>query len=385
MTHLPPGTSRRVVCRALLLGGAAVVAGCDTTESPGPAGTGGMQEARPVPAVDGVVAAFGQHRVVAIGETHGSLDLHDFLLTLVRDARFAAAAQVVAVEVGSSAQPAIDAYLDHRLGDDALLAALRDGIYSDSGAADPRTVDLYRAVRDANSNRKPEHRTRIRAADAPLSWRRVPASDTLDKDRETAMADVIRTSVLDRRRRVLWVVGGAHLAKGAARGILEGHLDQSIYTLSLYTGFGKQTRQLERRTAGWPVPSVIPIPGTWLSQVAELGNPNGPTDVMVPVAPSEAAEPPPGSAPPAPPGLPAALLSPSELDALLFLGRCGALRAMLPPHTGSSGAVATVRRCELIPSRDSSRSMDRRASSRTPGSASHSSRLASSHAPPSTA
>ncbi|WP_157548289.1 hypothetical protein [Micromonospora sp. ATCC 39149] len=320
--------SRRAMCRALLLGSAGLVAGCSTPQPAAPPGS--TAEPRAVPAVDGIVAALRDHPVVAIGETHGSLELHDFLLTLIRDARFAAAAQVVAVEVGATAQPAIDAYLDRRLGDKALLATLRNSIFSDSGAADPRTVDLYRTVRDANADREPHHRTRILAADAPLSWQQVPASDTVDKDREAAMAAVIGAGALDQRQRVLWVVGGAHLATQAARGALERHAGQPIYTLSLYTGFGRRTQELEGRTAAWPVPAVVPTRGTWLTGVDQLGNPGAPGDVMQPVdPPARGTQPLPGT------GLPTQPVQPTlaDVDALLFLGRCGGLRPMLPPRS----------------------------------------------------
>jgi hypothetical protein len=257
------------------------VAACEGEDATVPSGD--PDEPRPVEAVRGIVAAFGRRPIVAIGETHGNLQLHEFAVRLVRDRRLRAVTTTIAVEVSSSAQEVIDAYVDGRVIDDArLLDTLRDSIFSETGGADPRELDLYRAVRDANRAAPAAERLRVLATDAPLSWRRITRpGDLAAIDRETAMARILDENVVARGRTALWIVGASHLrpglfpalpsgdatdgnAPGMARGLLERRRPHSVYEIRFYTGFGDRTAELERRMRRWPVPSVVRADRGWL-------------------------------------------------------------------------------------------------------------------------
>ena len=131
------------------------------------------------PAVEAIVTAVREHPIVAIGETHGSADLRAFLVGLSRDRSFREVTDTIAVEVSSSAQATIDAFLDGSADDHTLLDALRDGIFSETGAADPRSIELYQAIRDANRDSDATHQLRVLAVDAPLSWAKVDAAADL--------------------------------------------------------------------------------------------------------------------------------------------------------------------------------------------------------------
>lgn len=291
----------------------------------------------PVDAVAGIVAALGRRPIVAIGETHGIAQLHEFLVRLVRDPRLRTATTTVAVEVSSSAQPAIDAYVDGRLADGSrLLHALRDGIFSETGGADPRELDLYRAVRDANRTAPPGERLRILATDAPLSWARITRpGDLAAIDRETAMARILADDVLARGRTALWIVGGSHLmpgvfparpsagpldgnAPGMARGLLEQRHPHTVHEIRFHTGFGERTAELERPMAGWPVPAVVAADRGRL-RAALAGGPDGGGDVL-------------GAGGGASPDLDSSH-SDTSPAALLYLGTCASLTPLVPDLT----------------------------------------------------
>ncbi len=315
------------------------------------------------PAIEAIVDALRGHAVVAIGETHGSADLRAFLVELSRDRSFREATHTIAVEVSTSAQETIDAYLAGSVDDRTLLAALRDGIFSETGAADIRILELYQAVRDVNRNSDASHQLRVLAVDAPLSWATVDAAaDLAAIDRERAMASTL-TGVLNRGEHALWVVGASHLTttetppppgpssapgllpSANARGLLEQSHPGSVSAIALYSGFGPQTAELEPRLPVSVVPGVLSISGTWVAGLpsSAQGSPNAPGQVLVPVAGADSG----GSIPalpsgPPPPrqGLPASMPLPAvparigdSFDGLLYLGKCNELRADIPPRT----------------------------------------------------
>ena len=318
----------------VLAGLAAVVGACGGSPDEGDAPASiATAEPRVVDAVDGLAAAFDGHQIVAIGETHGNRQLAAFLQELVGDKRIRSRTHILAVEVGRTAQPAIDAYLAGHAHDEDLLAALRDATFSDTGAADPATVELYRAVRDANAASGLEP-WRILAVDSALSWDSVRDPGDLESfDREADMAAHLG-KVIDDDETALWVVGGAHLTPGSfavpdratpvgsARGLLDTTHPGATYVTILYTGFGRRTTQLESRLGSVRSPSVLEIAGSWLADIddLELGPPGAPGDVMTGSGP--------GREPPGPL---------AGVDGLLYLGPCDSLDADVAPAATFTG------------------------------------------------
>jgi hypothetical protein len=342
-----------LLCLSLASAVAVPLTACGGEDAPGPSGD--PDEPRPVGAVGGIVAAFGRRPIVAIGETHGNTQLHEFAVRLVQDRRLRAVTRTIAVEVSSSAQDVIDAYVDERGVDDTrLLDALRDSIFSETGGADPRELDLYRAVRDANRAAPAAERLRVLATDAPLSWKRITGPGGLAAiDRESAMARSLDENVLAHGRTALWIVGASHLrpgrfpvrpsgdaggnattdgnAPGMARGLLEARRPHSVYEIRFYTGFGERTTELEPRMQGWPVPSMVGSDRGWLrtALAGELGG-----DLLTGGgAPSDAVT---GGGAPPDPGLDSGLDttgSDASPAALLYLGTWNSLTPLVPdPH-----------------------------------------------------
>ena len=322
---------------------------------------------RVVGAIEGIARAFEDHSVVAVGETHGSEQLHEFLLEAIQDRRVRTSTRTLAVEVGSAAQGEIDRYLAGERTDAALLAALRDATFSETGAADPRSVELYRAIRDAN--RDSDRPWRVVAVDSPLSWQKVRASDDLSRlDREADMAAGL-SQLVDDGETVLWVVGGAHLRTGtflvptepregapldsthlpagaddeaedspadvysvarpsgseetvqvgSARALFELEHPGQIFVVELYTGFRHRTAELESRLGSVPPSSLVMIEGSWLAHEQDLGlgAPNAPGDILT-GSPGDSES---------PADTPSAL---AGIHALLYLGDCNSLTAREP-------------------------------------------------------
>jgi hypothetical protein len=354
---------RRLAATAALA--ALVLPACDSDTTPRDADDG----PRVVGAFEGIARAFVDHPVVAVGETHGSEQLHEFLLEAIQDRRVRTRTRTLAVEVGSSAQGEIDRYLAGESTDAALLAALRDATFSETGAADPRSVELYRAIRDAN--RDSDQPWRVVAVDSPLSWQEVRASDDLSKfDREADMATGL-SELVDNGETVLWVVGGAHLHAGtflasteprddapldsahlpagaddapedsivdvssvtrpsgseqsvqvgSARALFELEHPGQIFVVELYTGFRHRTAELEARLGPVSPSSLVMIEGSWLAREQDLGlgAPNAPGDILT-GSPGDRES---------PAGTPSAL---AGIHALLYLGDCDSLTAREPSN-----------------------------------------------------
>jgi hypothetical protein len=332
-------------------------------------------------AFEGIAGAFDDHSVVAIGETHGSQELYEFLLEAIRDRRVRSQTRTLAVEVGASAQEEIDRYLAGQSSDAALLAALRDSTFSETGAADPRSVELYRAIRDAN--RGSDEPWRVVAVDSPLSWQEVHASEDLSRfDREADMARGL-SELVEQGETVLWVVGGAHLRPGtfevpgqpqegepqegepldrtdlpagtpdeaedstidlnpvgepadagstvqvgSARALFELEHPGQVFAVELYTGFGERTAELEARLGSVSSRGLVMIDGSWLAeeQDLQLGAPNAPGDVIT-GSPDDSESS--GDTPSALAGI----------HALLYLGDCNSLAAREPSSDAFADAT----------------------------------------------
>jgi hypothetical protein len=96
-------------------------------------------------------------------------------------------------------------------------------------------------------------------------------------DRDRTIADVIETEVLARHRKALMPFGILHVRHGgSAARIIESKHPGAIYVVAHYMGFGAMTplarynALLEERVASWPVPSVVPIAGSWLADLGSM-------------------------------------------------------------------------------------------------------------------
>jgi hypothetical protein len=115
------------------------------------------------PAIDGLLAAFEKHPLVALGDDHGSAQEEDFYAALIRDPRFAHEVGNVVVEFGGAAhQDTIDRYVQ---GEDVPYAELQK-VWTDVVGWVPTVISLgymnfYAQVRETNLKLPPELRIRV--------------------------------------------------------------------------------------------------------------------------------------------------------------------------------------------------------------------------------
>lgn len=222
--------------------------------------------------------------VVAFLETHGAADQHEFLRALVADPEFGRHVDDIVVEFGSARyQVTIDRYVRGERVPAASLSRVWSRTTQTSGVwGHPIYQRFFTAVRAANAGRPPAERVRVLLGDPPIDWRRIrrstcprrPNPACLDYwiSRRTAhYAGVVLAKVLARGRRALVIAGAFHLVRPPSggvqneTGIIERRHPGSVFTVKPHEAFGgSDGAELERRLAGWPVPSLAVSRGTWL-------------------------------------------------------------------------------------------------------------------------
>jgi hypothetical protein len=232
--------------------------------------------ARPKPAVPrnaitAILDAFKTHAVVALGEgPHGNQQGHAFRLALVRDPRFAVTVNDIMVEFGSGKyQPLIDRFM---AGESVPRDQLRR-VWQDTSVAGPvweRPIyeEFFGAVRALNITLPEARRVRVLLGDAPIEWDQVKRRADLVKwgmAKDRYAANVIKTEVLAKKRRVLIVYGDGHLqGRGFPEGSLTNVLERSpsetrVFTIS--SAFTDLAR-MQPDVAAWRAPSIATIRGT---------------------------------------------------------------------------------------------------------------------------
>lgn len=181
---------------------------------------GAMQDraprAAPLDPIPTIVEAFRTHHVVTLTDPHGNVQVQTFLLSLVRDPRFAEVANDIVIETASARyQDAIDRFVR---GDDVEPSVLRQAWENHTvvNSLGTQAEELIRAVRLVNASLTESKRLRVIAGDPPIDWDNIVSRRDHARWielRDTYPADIIRRQVLDRGRRALVVYGQGHLQR----------------------------------------------------------------------------------------------------------------------------------------------------------------------------
>ena len=179
-----------------------------------------MPAAVAIDPVDGIVAAFGSHDVVALteGAGHGHDQGHAFLVSLLEDPRLVGVVDDIVVEWGNSLyQDVIDRYTSGR---DVPFTELRQ-VWENT--TQPHTVwdspvfaAFFEAVRARNEAFPDGLHLRVLLGDPPVDWDEVSSPRDLalfSRERDAYPADLIRNEVVENGRRALVVYGGLHLIR----------------------------------------------------------------------------------------------------------------------------------------------------------------------------
>jgi hypothetical protein len=239
---------------------------------------------RPENAIGAVLAAFDTFRVVALGDAHGTKDLNDFVLTLIRHPRFARAANDIVVEcLNSRLQPLLDRFV---AGEDIPVgqaqALWRDQTHPPC-SVDDFHHDLIVLVRRINQGLPATRRLRIVAGEPSLDWpTTTPAvHQAFLAQRDAHAAEVLDDEVLAKGHRALVLYGLGHLFHGM-KPMLVGRSEMKYpgvtFVIAPYLGAldGAQCgaaaavngTSLDTLMAPWPVPSLARTHGTLFSVFA---------------------------------------------------------------------------------------------------------------------
>jgi hypothetical protein len=252
----------------------------ETAISQAPPSSNRARVPQPEPATAAILAAFDSFRIVALGDAHGTKDLNDFTLALVRDSRFTNAANDIVVEcLNSRLQPLLDRYV---AGEDIPLVQVR-ALWRDQ-THPPCSVDdfhqeLIELVRRINQGRTASRQLRILAGEPPLDW--PSTSPELHRaflaQRDAHAATVVETEVLARNRKALVLYGLGHLFHGMkqmAVGRYEVIYPGVTFVIAPYLGALDGTRcgapasisgtSLDALVASWPAPTLARTRGTLL-------------------------------------------------------------------------------------------------------------------------
>lgn len=235
----------------------------------------------PVPEepIGAILNAFRTHEIVALSDPHGNAQAQIFLLSLIRDSRFATAVNDIVIETASARyQDAIDRFVR---GDDVPGSALRkaweDHTVVNSGISG-QPEEMIRAVRRVNASLPDARKLRVIAGDPPIDWDNITSSQDHRRWielRDSYPADLIRRQVLDRGRRALVIYGQGHLQRRqivsnydmstwqaqTLASLLE--RDSGVRIFNAWTLLDTDT-ELPDGVALWRVPSLATMQGTTL-------------------------------------------------------------------------------------------------------------------------
>jgi hypothetical protein len=235
------------------------------------------RRAVPVNAIDGVLAAFETHTIVALPDAHGSDQAHAFLLSLIRDPRFVRAVDDIVVEFGNARyQDVADRFVrGEEVRYESLRLIWRNHTQPSISADFTHYEDFFRVVRAVNAASASEYKLRVLLGDPPIDW------DAIQKKgehlrwvemRDAYPAAVLQTEVIPKQRRALIVYGTAHLQRRNALANFEMEDWRSQTVVSLVERAGP-TRVFtiaganEEHATGWQPPALARIRGTTLGAV----------------------------------------------------------------------------------------------------------------------
>jgi hypothetical protein len=230
------------------------------------------------PAIDGILAGFQNHPLVAIGNYEDYAQEEDFYAALVRDPRFAREVGNVVVEFGAGEhQDIIDRYLN---GENVSFSDLRKVWTDIVGFNIPYAigyVNFFVTVRDVNRALPPSQRIHVWLGEPPIDWSKIKSKEEFVKyypQRDTHPIEIIEKEILAKNKKALIIYGDGHFyalkslpSPGFPRLLppLEQKHPGAIFIVQMYVGFSTKacTTNFEQSIQSWPTPALAaPIKGT---------------------------------------------------------------------------------------------------------------------------
>jgi hypothetical protein len=240
------------------------------------------RDPKPEAATRAILEAFKTFKVVAVGDNHGTKDLNDFVLSLVRHPEFPDAVNDIVVEgTNSLLQPMLDRYIaGEAVPIEEARQLWREGTVP-TGVNDFQ-AQLFQLVRRINQQLPLAKRLRVLAGEPPVDWSNLNRRSAI-RQREAHIAAVVEEQVLAKNRKALMFYGALHVAHGVLGGEMAvGRYEQKYpgvtFVITPYLGaedgdhcgWPKPVAGVahETKMASWPVPSLVRTKGTWLADFA---------------------------------------------------------------------------------------------------------------------
>jgi hypothetical protein len=267
-------------------------------------------------ALTGILSAFDDYPIVAIGDSHNVEQLGDFYIQLIRQPEFAAQVRNIVFEFGNAFyQDLINRYIN---GEDVPFDELQQ-VWTPTFGYGPSPVaqmyiEFYRAVRDVNATLPEAQRLRVWLGDPPLN----PDQPVLysptnpPPNRDEHFANVVIDNILSRGEKALVIIGTYHLVPSGfpfalpgqpggpiiigapntpsgmetpntpqatlvlpddlgrnVRQILEDAYPGKMYVATMFEGIADEAcgNDFSVWASGWIVPSLVPLQDTALADL----------------------------------------------------------------------------------------------------------------------
>jgi hypothetical protein len=243
----------------------------------------GKNEVKPEDPTRAIIAAFNKYEVVGMDAAHGSKDLDDLILRLIRDPAFPNAVNDIVVECGNSLyQPILDRYIaGENVPESEVQKVWRDTSVSMCSVSGFYEI-LFPLVRRINQTLSPAKRIRVLGGDPPLDWSKVKSQSEVMLDRDGNVASVMEKEVLSKHRKALMLFGTMHLfhsnsiaPPGLESAVERYEIKYPGVTFVIGTNIVSRAPiptavldEMTARMASWPVPSLVQnIKDAWLLEV----------------------------------------------------------------------------------------------------------------------
>ena len=231
-----------------------------------------VRPAVPADPISMILDAARSRPLVALSEgQHWNEQGHRFRLGLIRDPRFAETFDDIVVESGSARyQDVMDRFIaGEDVTDDQIRHAWEDTTQPNEVWDIPIYAEFFRAVRAVNASRPKSRRVRVLLADPPIDWSAVKGKDDILRwmdQRGRHAADLVRTQVLDKKRRALLVFGDGHLFRKPPEPNVVSLLarDRPDVVFNIGAPTSADLRRIQADAAQWPAPSIARLKGTAL-------------------------------------------------------------------------------------------------------------------------
>jgi len=228
------------------------------------------------PASEYLVGAFERFPLVGFSEPrHGAGGTREFLASILWHRRFAGTVNDIVVEFGNARyQDLADRYVaGEPVPHDELRQIWENTTVVTGVWTAPMYEGLLTEVRSLNHGLPVSKRVRVLLGDPPIDWGvvRGPADEDMNDWRDAHFAWVVEKQVIEKGRRALLWIGGAHLSRQVLFPDSLIHLLDRRFPRQTLVAVAIDRRDVEshvlERLGDWPSLTAVPVRDTWLGRL----------------------------------------------------------------------------------------------------------------------